>query len=409
MGHNPDRVGGRGDGNPGLAGGAGPTLGWGTQRRWRWESRRGGTSGSPRTGLGRMGTGPSAGSAKGTPSCECATATTVSSNLGHRSPACFACSAVRPPGIGRAGRWNVDGQSEGRRSATRIDNPRKPWAEAPRLPSLGRSATPEKLNRAIGGRVFWTVPRHRPEGPGRWLGGAVPPLRGSGIGCGYPFLPTCRPYGPKDRHDACPPVAGAVGEDGQTQGPLGLGVWPLWLRSRSDSRRLPGVSTPGTRLSTPHPSRSDGRSRTFPADNRREPRPASAPRQRRSPATLVIGRPRASHAPRFVLRASGGRVGGMWMDRARGVAPRRGSITHANRGLKRHGYPRWVAPRLLRNRQTPVQWAEASGEHRPLAPRPQSDARKAARLQTSSAAPAVRFRGCRTFFRGGGGTRRGWR
>lgn len=48
-----------------------------------------------------------------------------------------------------------------------------------------------------------------------------------------------------------------------------LDGWRGLLRSPGDLRRLPGVSTPGTRLSTPSPSRSDGRNQEWP--NSRHP------------------------------------------------------------------------------------------------------------------------------------------
>ena len=62
----------------------------------------------------------------------------------HRSFACFACSAVRPAGGdwgGSSGGWRDWGWH---RSATRTKGLSQPWAEAPRLPSRCRSATPWK-------------------------------------------------------------------------------------------------------------------------------------------------------------------------------------------------------------------------------------------------------------------------
>jgi Tfp pilus assembly protein PilF len=52
---------------------------------------------------------------------------------------------LRGSSSGDWGGWSGGGwKGEVRRSATRIENRRKPWAEAPRLPSLCRSATPGK-------------------------------------------------------------------------------------------------------------------------------------------------------------------------------------------------------------------------------------------------------------------------
>jgi hypothetical protein len=53
--------------------------------------------------------------------------------------------------------WLIGGAWKGevRRSATRIDNPSKPWAEAPRLPSWCRSATPEKWPNSRAVRRGW--------------------------------------------------------------------------------------------------------------------------------------------------------------------------------------------------------------------------------------------------------------
>jgi hypothetical protein len=69
--------------------------------------------------------------------------------------------------------------------------------------------------------------------------------------------------------------------------------------------------------------------------------------------------PRGSWAFRMLRILCGSSSGdwGCWVggkvDGKRCVAPRRGSRTHANRGLKRHGYRRRVAPRHPGNDQTP--------------------------------------------------------
>ena len=78
---------------------------------------------------------------KGTPSCGSAASRTAARRVAPGPFACFASSAVSPPGIGRVGRWNMDGQGEGRRAATHRKPARGPGAGSPWLPSSGRSAT----------------------------------------------------------------------------------------------------------------------------------------------------------------------------------------------------------------------------------------------------------------------------
>jgi hypothetical protein len=146
-------------------------------------------------------------------------------------------------------------------------------------------------------------------------------------------------------------------------------------------RRLPGVSTPSPILLPPgtqFPSRSQrDRSKVAGRFNARYPALHSFPvAERRSKSDLATrptkGTPSCESATATTVssrvkhrsfacfacsavRPPGIGVVGRWngMDRGRGVAPRRGSKTCANRGLKRHGYPRWVAPRLLRRKSQP--------------------------------------------------------
>jgi hypothetical protein len=87
---------------------------------------------------------PAACPTKGTPRCEFARATRVSGSEAHRCRACFMSSVLMLRRSGCWVGWMLSGREEVRRSATRIQNARKPWAEAPRLPSWCRSATAEK-------------------------------------------------------------------------------------------------------------------------------------------------------------------------------------------------------------------------------------------------------------------------